>query len=1402
MRKHVYIRHAALKGRRVSQMLTLVYLLVCLPGLAQAEVLTDAYSYRDDFHDTNGLNLTESQGIECKNGALAAQQAQAVAVSECIRLPQPEGGAFQRWSFAELELTNGAGGSLAIQDCAGQTLMTIAELTEGQNLIALGDEFPDAIRWQWAAGQAGAALEAWNLYGQSEGVTGLQTLPPEQPQAGETVTFTLHVSSSGAITRNPLLRFSLDDINGLHTPDVDDGLAEDAENDYGSGVAPYKPLEFVSASAGPHGEPPQTPVIGATSGDILWQLEDLSDGFSDDLTVVLRIPKGYIHGKTLAAKAVLKHGVSPINRMMETAVSDAVAVHAVQAVHQRSWSPYSRVGIGAPNIYDWYAIWNDEVASQHASDIEDVTVTISSASACQPLFRDLMIKNPYNAFQILRRPDAGSPISVENPVIIHFDRADFHNETTAVAVFYDIPAGCPAGSTIMTQADIAGALPAWSDYDMKAHPTPEPGGADCRSGGNITMRVASGNLHDDYALWPAWDEFFIPDGSLKAGEYFITESPRGSVEFRTQVSTIEHSYVLVDVPPEVTFHGVRDFETPDGRMKHWLSRLYKDSSGTALIPTHADFDHDDPRNSGWHAVDITWTGEPFSDAPNDLNERAVVGPGCRLLGVKDTDNPAWQGPDNGNWNPYFLWRICDGEYGCQEPPDGTKMSLVGGTIYTYSSSWQTGAQYCHSYGGWTLYKENASWPKVYSWAETNQIPAGQTAHIILSPENENLASVYPEGQWGFNLYDVRQYVDLTGLSGEVISEGLNIPQPDQNVMGASCDINAITFHLPDAQACLTASDPDDPACLAWWDVPAACQPPNGWGHQLEGNRSHNEYIEMYRFRLNLPILRTAPANTLLNLKAEIRTRDLAQLGADNAVVASRWDTSHYTAATPVNVLETPGVDADYAGPLSRKPGDAATYTLQLANSGNAPNNGIYGVIALPRQGVNGSDFTPQYGQAFVDQSSEEVEVEYATDASCLSEPLAATWTTMPLENTPRAGYLAQTVNTLPAESRCARLRRRPNPTEAFEPGDHLTGAVDMIIPDDEALIGKRLYSRALTGAAVALGAGTEVTPVETVPVRTLVDSGVMLALEKTALVDPTRAGYIQWSLRVKNVSGSIATQIRLSDDLPPDLQYVELAAPLPAGIHALSLPVSESSGRRIEAVAAELAPDDGAPGSGADELVLSFWTRIVPGLEAGSEINNCAAAAPANGQGANGCASVSTANLELSKTQHALDQNDDTALTNVFRGDIFTYTITAINQFEQAVFMMIHDAFDSYVEYLSGTLKVNDATASDAFIEDGLLEYHHAELLNPGETLTLSFGVQVKDIAPQAWMIENIAVVTPYLNPFDPSSYFVAQQTNATQAQVVVSDVATVPEPSTLLLVGGGILSGFAFLRKRRIFRP
>ncbi len=163
--------------------------------------------------------------------------------------------------------------------------------------------------------------------------------------------------------------------------------------------------------------------------------------------------------------------------------------------------------------------------------------------------------------------------------------------------------------------------------------------------------------------------------------------------------------------------------------------------------------------------------------------------------------------------------------------------------------------------------------------------------------------------------------------------------------------------------------------------------------------------------------------------------------------------------------------------------------------------------------------------------------------------------------------------------------------------------------------------------------------------------------------------------------------------------------------------------------------------------------------------------------------------IDVKKEQTALDRNENTEITDVSRGDWIHYDILATNVFDSGVFMTFSDTLDRYVDYLTGSLTVNSAAMSDSFVSDRLLDYEHADLINPGETLSIGFDVQVSDVAPPGWLIQNVAFITAFIDPLNP---FSSWETNSVEARVE----NPVPEPSTMLLFAGGLLCVRVLMRK------
>ena len=147
----------------------------------------------------------------------------------------------------------------------------------------------------------------------------------------------------------------------------------------------------------------------------------------------------------------------------------------------------------------------------------------------------------------------------------------------------------------------------------------------------------------------------------------------------------------------------------------------------------------------------------------------------------------------------------------------------------------------------------------------------------------------------------------------------------------------------------------------------------------------------------------------------------------------------------------------------------------------------------------------------------------------------------------------------------------------------------------------------------------------------------------------------------------------------------------------------------------------------------------------------------------------------------AFDRNPETSEIDLFAGDTFTYTISIENPFEQAVYFNVVDTLDGYLDYLLGPLALND---------EGDWEY--TILLEADTVFSFSFDVKVQDVAPVGAIIENIAIITAYLDPDNIVG------TTLAIVDAVSVNIHVVPEPSMLILLGSGLVGIFALLRRKR----
>ena len=156
------------------------------------------------------------------------------------------------------------------------------------------------------------------------------------------------------------------------------------------------------------------------------------------------------------------------------------------------------------------------------------------------------------------------------------------------------------------------------------------------------------------------------------------------------------------------------------------------------------------------------------------------------------------------------------------------------------------------------------------------------------------------------------------------------------------------------------------------------------------------------------------------------------------------------------------------------------------------------------------------------------------------------------------------------------------------------------------------------------------------------------------------------------------------------------------------------------------------------------------------------------------------------KEQDFVDRGDGT----VFRGDTISYAITIENFFNSVVDLMIYDALNGLVDYVSGTITDTGsglvAPLGESFIQGiPLIMY----TLDPDEMLKISFDVIVSDSAPFDSLITNVAWF---------EAYIAGELVDEGQSDILEVRVRNpIPEPSTVVFVGTGLL-GILFLVRRR----
>ena len=777
--------------------------------------------------------------------------------------------------------------------------------------------------------------------------------------------------------------------------------------------------------------------------------------------------------------------------------------------------------------------------------------------------------------------------------------------------------------------------------------------------------------------------------------------------------------------------------------------------------------------------------------------------------VKDNDSPRDTAPDYAAWDMFLLMQVCDDTY-CPTTPDNTLVT-GDGQVYTHYQT-QNGGGYNYypwNYRGYVGAQsrpftghssvQNRIFPSSKNYAQPNEQLSMDID--IGSHTNGNLTA---DARWGLNLYGAREELDFNTISWEVIYPTSTHPdRTPPNLDGSSPteewhgNTDDIIFHYPDQAECLQATsddpaiDPKAQACIAWIEVPEDTQPPVAW-YSWTGD------FRTYYVRVKANVLDGAPGNSNLEVRRQTYkydpvTNQLTGIGANNMTSTWHWTSHYYNQYDSLLIEPQFGVNATLSAPIAYPRNSTFSYIFDVENEGNSADNGIYGIFWLPKDGVNGNEFTPGYEKVFLNRGMEDILLEQSSDPACFSDPLnnSIAWDVMNLTSSTRPGYASESVDVVDPSSSCLRIRRDPNSSLNIEMDEKLSAAIDIFIPDDVTLEDKKIFGRGLGGSRVDFGGVNNLAPVETVNRETLVGTYITLGAEKSFEFDFTRPGFVKWILHYTNETGSGTGFVEIEDNLPSELTFDSLAEPLDTGGSGFGneeqcpaspnpstcepiSPNPDGTGGTLRFTVNNLSPNDGNPNSGSDEGDIVIWTKLKDDITPGTLIENCMLVVPtAGGTSGYGCSNFTTGSIDITKTQENFTPDRGINGNNyqaVRAGDEYTYTVTATNNDNSPKYLRIYDDLSAYLEYVPGTFEINGIILPDTNVQDNgsnlFIDYRHANLIEPNNDLTLNFKVKVKsNTVPLDEIVPNSSLVTSCNDFGDDTTCLPAEQTNTVEVQ-------------------------------------